>query len=41
MSWGYNAVTDEEADEAYDDYVQEGYERGVNMDDGRGDDEPS
>lgn len=27
-------ITDEAADEAWDDYVQEGYERGFNMDDG-------
>lgn len=28
-------ITDEECDEAYDAYAQEGFEPGFNMDDGR------
>lgn len=39
MAWGYYGISDEQADEAFDDYAQEGYERGVNMDDGADPDE--
>lgn len=38
-TWGWNEITDEAADRAQDDYAQEGFERGVNMDDGCDDDE--
>lgn len=34
MAWGYDGISDEEADEAYDAYAQEGFEPGFNMDDG-------
>lgn len=32
-------ITDEEADEAFDDFAQEGFELGINLDDGRDDEE--
>lgn len=34
MAWGWNEITDEQADEAFDAYAQEGFEPGFNMDDG-------
>ena len=33
--WGCNAISDEEADAAYEAFKDDGFEVGVNMDDGR------